>query len=482
MTALGLLLIAQVATATSGAAPEVSRYVIAVGYNQAASDGLAPLRYADDDAARFYEVLAPAARAAHLLVAFDAPSQQIFSGLVDRARRPTRDTLLRAIDDVRARAREDAKAGRLSELYFFYAGHGDADGDMGFVSLADGRFDRTDLRERLLSEPRPDRLHVIVDACKSFLFVAGRGAGGRREAEYRPFAGPLRLPGVGYVLSTSSDADSHEWAAFSGGVFSHEVRSGLLGAADADADGHVTYGELAAFIAVANEAVPYPRYRPEVFVQAPPDRRDAPLFTPAAASSAKLVIDAPGAGRLSITDSRGLRYLDVHKAAGIRLELALLEPWRYDVEWRSRHFRLDPAGGGQRLSQLPPDPGYLAERGAAHDAFDHLFGAPYGPSVVRGFALGSGAGARLQGPVVTKAPASFPWLPTALTGAGISAVAGGAVLTVLSANARADLPGAAQQDVGGLERRANALEIAGGVALGSAVALLGTGLYLFLVD
>ena len=52
---------------------------------------------------------------------------------------------------------------------------------------------------------------------------------------------------VGLLLSTSSARESHEWSGFESGVFSHEVRSGLYGAADADGDGRVSYAEIAAF-------------------------------------------------------------------------------------------------------------------------------------------------------------------------------------------------------------------------------------------
>ena len=52
------------------------------------------------------------------------------------------------------------------------------------------------------------------------------------------------LPGV--VVATSSEAETHEWSRFDGGVFSHELRSGLLGSADLDGDGQVRYDEIAA--------------------------------------------------------------------------------------------------------------------------------------------------------------------------------------------------------------------------------------------
>jgi hypothetical protein len=47
---------------------------------------------------------------------------------------------------------------------------------------------------------------------------------------------------------------------------SHELRSALRGAADADRDARVTYAELGAFLKVANRAIPNERFRPDFLV------------------------------------------------------------------------------------------------------------------------------------------------------------------------------------------------------------------------
>src|SRR5437762_3404086 len=78
-----------------------------------------------------------------------------------------------------------------------------------------------------------------------------------------------KRPRVGLLLSSSSHRESHEWDGFEAGVFSHEVRSGLYGAADADGDGEVTYREIAAFVARADAAIPNERFRPQVYAHAP---------------------------------------------------------------------------------------------------------------------------------------------------------------------------------------------------------------------
>jgi len=72
-----------------------------------------------------------------------------------------------------------------------------------------------------------------------------------------------------FILSTSSDRDSHEWERFQAGILSHELRSALRGAADANLDGVVTYRELGAFLVRANQAIVNRRYRPDFMVRPP---------------------------------------------------------------------------------------------------------------------------------------------------------------------------------------------------------------------
>src|SRR6185369_6871401 len=103
------------------------------------------------------------------------------------------------------------------------------------------------------------------------LFATSRGAGGT----HRPVHGFLedaleaRGAGIGFLVSSSQSGESHEWEAFQSGVFSHEVRSGLTGAADADGDGLVSYREIAAFVLRANAAIVNEQYRPAVHAHPP---------------------------------------------------------------------------------------------------------------------------------------------------------------------------------------------------------------------
>jgi hypothetical protein len=432
--------------------PVEHRYVVVVGHDGPTEAGRPPLRFADDDAARFYELVAPGAAQAFLLTTFDAESQAVFGPLVGVARAPTPARLEAALAEVRDAIARDEAAGARTTLYFFYAGHGDVDDGEGYVQLDGGRLTRHEF-EKDVAAFNADTTHVFVDACKSYFLVAGRGPGGRREPYARPFVGQSDAPGVGYVLSTSNDAESHEWAAISGGIFSHEIRSALVGGADVDGDGVVDYDELAAFVAVANEGVPAPGFRPQIYIRPPPRDRHGAVFAPGSLPGAtRLALGPDVAGRLSIGDERGLRYADGNKGAGSPLTIALIGPRRYEVRVGAATYSVEAAGGTVDLGALAPDPETaVAARGEAHRAFEQLFARPFDADVLRGYRLAAGVEAEPP-------PASERSLavPVSLIAAGVAAIGGGVALGLEYAGERRAAARAPQADRPGHDDRATA--------------------------
>lgn len=460
--------------ATADATPR--RYAIIIGHNATGDGSRAPLRFADDDAARFFELLGPISAQAHLLTRFDADSQGPFAHLVATARPPTHQRLAEAVAAVRAAVKADRAAGRRSILYFVYAGHGDVDDGHGFVWLADGRFTRADLRALLAQGPRADRVHVIVDACKSYYLVAGRGPGGRRAPHPHPFATPARTADVGYVLSTSSDAESHEWAALRAGVFSHEVRSALLGAADMNGDG-VDYAELSAFVATANEGIDQPGYRPRVYIRPPTDDRRTIITPPP--TGPRLRIAPAAAGRLTIWDPRGLRHLDAHKSSGASLVLAL-RAGRHRARWRGQTVIFEAGATPVELAGLTPTDTTIAARGADHRVFERLFARPHGPEVVRGFRLASAALTNTA-PAVAEPPTPR-WLAPVLLGSAVLAAGAGAGLHLGAEGAYADADAGPQTGVRAAEARGNRLAAGAVGAYALATGALFAAAWVWLAD
>src|SRR5262249_13752622 len=128
------------------------------------------------------------------------------------------------------------------------------------------------------------------------------------------------LPRVGFLLSTSGAEDSHEWEAFQSGVFSHEVRSALRGAADLDGDGKVTYREAAAFIYMANRAIENERFRPRFLARAP---RDSEVLVEHAAHQARLEVGEGARGHHFVEDRRGERLADFNPGDNGALDILL---------------------------------------------------------------------------------------------------------------------------------------------------------------
>src|SRR6266700_5375906 len=88
-------------------------YAIAIGNNAVPDSGspeIAPLRYADDDAAAFFTFARELGARAELLTDLDLDSQMRFPDLASRARAPTLKELRRAVEELQVDMRADAAA------------------------------------------------------------------------------------------------------------------------------------------------------------------------------------------------------------------------------------------------------------------------------------------------------------------------------------------------------------------------------------
>jgi hypothetical protein len=368
----------------------VARFAVVIGNNVPDDGRVATLRYADDDAVATHRLLIDAGVESRLLVRLDDTSARLYAG-VERAGPPSWSALTSALAELdrlmgRARAR-----GQRAELLFFYSGHGDVANGEGYIVLEDERLTRTLLYDAVLARSQAHSNHVIVDACKSYFLAFEKGPGGQRERYRGSFARaavPARLANTGFLLSTSSDGDSHEWERYQAGVFSHEVRSGLRGAADIDRDGHITYAELGAFLMTANQGIANPRYRPDFSVHPPglpPGELSRGLLSWEPAQEA-LLIDAPDLGHVYLEGPTGERLADVHVATDqvIALYLPDERPLFLRENDDGREYVVQ-AAGPVRVSSLAAAKPSVTRKGALHLAFEQLFDAPFGAAQVAAF-------------------------------------------------------------------------------------------------
>jgi hypothetical protein len=390
----------EAASATPARAERLS-FAIVIGNNKSLGRRRPELKYADDDAARYYEILQTMApERVTLLADFDRDTAQLFPATQPHAVAPSRKNLEDAGRRLAEQLRAARAAGHETELYFVFAGHGDVDRGEGFIELSDARFRSRDLEAFLRAIPFT-RAHVLLDSCNSFFMLGVRKPGGRHFATSEDAARALagRLPNVGVFLSTSADGEAFEWSEIQSGIFSHVVRSGLLGAADADADGSVSYLELAAFVATATADVKNPNMRPQVFARGPGAEDHATIARlHSMAPVRRFELGDAAALRVRLRDANGLPLLDAHTEPARTLALRVPEAWaRGAVVERTERASAPSSASSPRLYTVPDAPETvtlaalqgLSSRSAARgpeETFQALFGRPFGPVALASYA------------------------------------------------------------------------------------------------
>ncbi len=444
--------------------PRLAQFAIVIGNNRSENSDVPDLRYADDDAIATHTLLTEAGVESLLLVRPDTESHRMHPALAP-AGAPRADDLDRALSLLSAHMRAQTARGDTVELLFFYSGHGDVEHGEGYVLLEDRRFTRTMLYELLAHSPAA-RNHVFIDACKSFFLAFDKGPGGQREPYGRSFvedAVPAHLRNTGFVLSTSSGRDSHEWERYQAGILSHELRSALRGAADTDRDGRVTYAELGAFLVVANQAITNAKYRPDFTVRPPQQdlQQEVLRWNPAGTATA-LRIEGATIGHVYVETASGERLLDAHPAPEQRLLLHIPRA-------RPLFVRQSDETAEQVVADESPPPitslgatrPEIASRGALHLAFQQLFAAPFGGGDVRGFER------RFEDVIAAQPPpdpashlARRRWLRVASGSVAIAGAVGGAVLGALALQRYEAGAGASQRDLPHLNASVEHLDIA----------------------
>ena len=352
-------------------------FALIIGVNTSPASDVAPLQYADDDAARYLDLFRALGARATILSRLDVNTRRLHPQAAAEAVFPRRAELARAVDGLARDIGQARARGVRSTLYVVYAGHGDVADAGWYLTLEDGRLSGADLVTGVVERAGADQSHVIIDACHAYLLALPRGPGGTR----RPLDGFVALEAaaragrIGYVLSSSVSGESHEWAGFEAGVFSHEVRSGLYGAADADGDGQVTYAEIGAFVARANEGIANERFRPRVLARAP---RDGDLLLDLRSRGEhQLRLEGRQAdAHYLLEDAQGVRLLDFHGAGATPIHLVRpagegpLYLRRVSDGLERTVPRVDAV---VHMETLPAVAARAQARGAAHHAFSQIF-------------------------------------------------------------------------------------------------------------
>src|SRR5262245_28923517 len=97
------------------AASGAHKSAIILGVNEPFEASQPTLRYADDDAARFFEMLSPEVEHLELLASLDDESQPLFRSAAAAARAPDRQTLLAALERAEKASTVARESGRRTE-------------------------------------------------------------------------------------------------------------------------------------------------------------------------------------------------------------------------------------------------------------------------------------------------------------------------------------------------------------------------------
>ncbi|MCB9687858.1 MAG: caspase family protein [Alphaproteobacteria bacterium] len=211
-----------VAALALGAHAAPLRMAVLVGSNQGRG-AEADLLYAERDAERMAEVLTE-------LGGFDAEDVVLL-------RSPGAERVTDVLEEMGRRASWARSQGDEAMLLVYYSGHADAGAlHLGTTDLPLPAFKRA--VERVDADVRL----MLVDACQSGELTRLKGA-----SQVEPFTihAEDRIDSEGLVIITASSPgeDAQESDRLEGGVFTHHLLAGLVGAADSSGDGAVTLTE-----------------------------------------------------------------------------------------------------------------------------------------------------------------------------------------------------------------------------------------------
>ncbi|HEX6272800.1 MAG TPA: caspase family protein [Polyangiaceae bacterium] len=433
--------------AANEARGETRLHAVVIGNNRAfagnaAGSESAPLRFADDDAAAFFEFIDDAAKSGELLTVMDDETQRLYPRLASRARAPTLAALKSAVARVAAHVESDRAGGHRSVVTVFFSGHGAVDeGGTPALALFDAGLTQDLLYRELLEKLPADEVHLLIDACHAEAVVRPRDAEVVRVSpgqanRFLVQSTLSRFPHVGAILAATTNAKAHEWDAIGHGVFTHELLSALRGAADVNRDRRVEYSEVYAFMASANRRVDDVRAQLAIVAKPPEGNRRAVLVELSSFPSARFAWLARVPGRhgvVEIGDARGRRIATLHTDQEFAADVLLPAGGTLYVRAGEREARFKPSGGDvvtyERLSFARRS---SRERGALDDALRRgLFAAPYGRRYYDGVVDQTPALAPVEFVDSTGAPASYF---RDEQGAGTRLVLGGGLSTGVAEN------------------------------------------------
>ena len=376
-------------------------YALVIGNNSPPPQSeLSVLRYADDDAVRYFNFFSRFSKRVTLLTVPDGRTQQRYPMVAAAAAIPSFQHFQHAVDELSQKVAEDRVRGNTTIAYITYSGHGaySDDGDP-YLALLGGNLTHGKLY-MALSKINADFTHLFIDACYAEGVVDSRGMfDSASDSQHVTLTGEnvekligasmsARLPGVGVVMASSAIQRTHEWSKIESGIFTHEVLSGLMGPADINLDGKIEYSELVAFISSANRSVSDSRGRIQIIARPPERNHNIPLVDLSQLQkTAFLRGRLSGLGHFYIELSNGERYLDANLGGLDISHLAIPNETTAFLVAGDKEVELNTESSNLvELTSLGFRPHLYTSRGSIGRSYERgLFSTRYGPSYYKGF-------------------------------------------------------------------------------------------------
>ncbi len=200
------------------------RFALVIGANNGGS-GRPVLRFAMDDARSVIKVLE------------DMGGIQNGDGRL--LEQPTRGDFFREMNEMAGKVYEAKRNFRRVEVFIYYSGHSDEEN----LFLAGERISYREFRDTITAVSADVRV-AILDSCASGSFVQAKGVIRRS-----PFLlnTAYDMKGYAFITSSSGSEASQESKRLRGSFFTHNLVSGMRGAADMNLDGRITLTEAYQF-------------------------------------------------------------------------------------------------------------------------------------------------------------------------------------------------------------------------------------------
>jgi Caspase domain len=230
---------------------------------------------------------------------------------------PDKAALLGAIRALAADVDKARLSSRRVEAVFYFSGHSDEES----LFLGDERVPYAELKD-LITALGADVRIAILDSCASGAMTLPKGV-----IKRPPFLMDMAYNMKGYAFVTSSSASeaAQESGRLGRSFFTHNLISGMRGAADMNLDGRVTLNEAYQFAfdgtLVQTERTLAGAQHPSRHIQM--SGTGDVVITEIRRSEAILILDADFAGRVFVHGSAGNLLVELNKAAGREVAIGL---------------------------------------------------------------------------------------------------------------------------------------------------------------